>query len=38
MFDQVCGGLCVYLMIGFASGLLYSALERLQTGCLALDL
>ena len=38
MFDQVCGGLCVYLMIGFAWGLLYSALERLQTGSFALDL
>jgi hypothetical protein len=38
MFDQVCAGLCVYLMIGFAWGLLYAALERLQVGSFALDL
>jgi hypothetical protein len=38
MFDQVCGGLCVYLMIGYAWGLMYAALERLSQGAFAIDL
>jgi hypothetical protein len=37
MFDQVCGGLCVYLMIGFAWGIVYVALVRMRPGAFAID-
>ena len=38
MFDQVCGGLCVYLMIGFAWGMMYAAIERMSVGSFTVDL
>lgn len=38
MFDQVCGGLCVYLMIGYAWGLMYAALEHISPGAFSIDL
>jgi hypothetical protein len=37
MFEQVCGGLCIYLMIGIAWGLAYSALERIEPGAFLID-
>lgn len=37
VFDQICGGLCVYLLIGFAFALCYSALERIIPGSFIID-
>lgn len=37
VFEQICGGLCVYILIGFACALTYSGLERLQPGSFAID-
>lgn len=38
MLDQICGALCVYLMIGLAWGLMFTCLERLNPGAFAIDL
>jgi hypothetical protein len=37
VFDQVCGGLCFYVILGFAFALIYSALERLRPGSFVID-
>jgi hypothetical protein len=37
LFDQVCGGLCVYLMIGFAWGLVYAAMLRIEPTSFVID-
>lgn len=37
VFDQICGGLCVYMLIGFAFALTFSAIERLHPGSFAID-
>jgi hypothetical protein len=37
VFDQVCGGLCVYMMLGFASAMAYTAVERIAPGSFAID-
>jgi hypothetical protein len=37
MFEQVCGGLCVYLMIGIIWGLGYTAIERIEPGAFLID-
>jgi hypothetical protein len=37
VFDQICGGLCVYMLVGFAFALTFSAIERIHPGSFAID-
>ncbi len=37
VFDQICGGLCVYILFGYAFAFLYSAIERLVPGSFIID-
>jgi hypothetical protein len=36
-FDHVCGGLCAFLMVGYAWAVLYSWIERLSPGAFRID-